>query len=207
MTHQQNSFAPITRTETDEIEAGNSYSRRRFLQRAAAVAGGLTLPLIASSPALAAEGVTQRLRQLGIVLPDVPAPVANYVPWVREENFVYLAGQIPFLNGELMTPGKVPTDVSIEEGRAAARQCGINLIAALNAACEGDLSRVRRCMRLDGFVASTAGFNQQPAVVNGASDLMVEVFGDVGRHSRTAVGVNELPLNACVEVAAVFVTD
>jgi enamine deaminase RidA (YjgF/YER057c/UK114 family) len=155
----------------------------------------------------AAEAVPRRLRELGIELPEVPAPVANYVPWVRENGFVYLAGQIPFLDGELMSPGKVPVDVSIEAGRAAARQCGINLIAALNAACEGDLNKVRRCMRLDGFVASSPGFNQQPAVVNGASDLMVEVFGDAGRHSRTAVGVNELPLNACVEVAAVFVID
>ena len=198
MTHKQHPIETLLNGQT---------SRRRFLQRTATFAAGMALPLLASPLALGAEGVTQRLRQLGIELPDVPAPVANYVPWVRQENFVYLAGQIPFLNGELMTPGKVPAEVSIEQGRAAARQCGINLIAALNAACEGDLSRVRRCMRLDGFVASTPGFNQQPAVVNGASDLMVEVFGDAGRHSRTAVGVSELPLNACVEVAAVFVID
>lgn len=179
-------------------------SRRRFLCHSAMGAAGLALlPTVG----LAAEAVPRRLRELGIELPEVPAPVANYVPWVRENGFVYLAGQIPFLDGELMSPGKVPVDVSIEAGRAAARQCGINLIAALNAACEGDLNKVRRCMRLDGFVASSPGFSQQPAVVNGASDLMVEVFGDAGRHSRTAVGVNELPLNACVEVAAVFVID
>ncbi len=183
----------------------SSDTRRQFLRRCAMTAGAIALPVITPQRSYGAEAVDERLRQLGITLPGVPAPVANYVPWVREDNFVYLAGQIPFLNGELMTPGKVPVDVSIEDARAAARQCGINLIAALNAACEGDLSRVRRCMRLDGFVASAAGFNQQPAVVNGASDLMVEVFGDAGRHSRTAVGVNELPLNACVEVAAVFV--
>lgn len=192
-------------TDSDCDPTGPSVSRRRFLQRLALLTGSVALPLLHSSSSLAAENIGQRLRQLGIDLPEVPAPVANYVPWVREENFVYLAGQIPFLNGELLSPGKVPQDVSIEDARAAARQCGINLIAALNAACDGDLSRVRRCMRLDGFVASNAGFNQQPAVVNGASDLMVEVFGDAGRHSRTAVGVNELPLNACVEVAAVFV--
>jgi len=181
--------------------------RRDFLRRAAMFAGAATLPLIGGAPLIAAEGVSQRLRQLGIDLPDVPASVANYVPWVREENFVYLSGQLPFLNGELLTPGKVPADVSIEEGQVAARQCGINLIAALNAACDGDLTRVRRCMRVDGYVASTPGFSQQSAVVNGVSDLMVEVFGDAGRHSRTAVGVNELPLNACIEVAAVFVID
>lgn len=202
MTQQQSDLIlPMTKS------GNGSLPRRQFLQRSGLLVAGMALPLLTSSGLMAAEGVTQRLRQLGIVLPEVPAPVANYVPWVREENFVYLAGQIPFLNGELMTPGKVPAEVSVEQGRAAARQCGINLIAALNAACDGDLSRVRRCMRLDGFVASTAGFNQQPAVVNGASDLMVEVFGDAGRHSRTAVWVNELPLNACVEVSAVFVID
>lgn len=187
--------------------ANPSLSRRQLVTGGACLGGALLLPGLFGATVNAAEAVPQRLRQLGITLPEVPAPVANYVPWVREENFVYLAGQIPFLNGELMTPGKVPYDVSVEAGRAAARQCGINLIAALNAACEGELNRVRRCMRLDGFVASTAGFNQQPAVINGASDLMVEVFGDAGRHSRTAVGVNELPLNACVEVSAVFVID
>ncbi|MFN3163335.1 MAG: RidA family protein [Pseudohongiellaceae bacterium] len=136
-----------------------------------------------------------------------PAPVANYVPWVREDNFVYLSGQLPFLDGELLYPGKVPVDVSVDEGRAAARQSGINLISALNSACEGDLNRVRRCLRIDGYVASAPGFAQQSAVVNGVSGLMVEVFGDAGRHSRTAVGANELPLNACVEVAAVFMID
>lgn len=195
MTEQQRSALSPTRT------------RREFLRRAAMFAGAATLPLLGAAPVLAAEGVTQRLRQLGIHLPDVPASVANYVPWVREENFVYLSGQLPFLNGELLTPGKVPADVSIEEGQAAARQCGINLIAALNAACDGDLNRVRRCMRVDGYVASTPDFSQQSSVINGVSDLMVEVFGDAGRHSRTAVGVSELPLNACVEVAAVFVID
>ena len=182
-------------------------TRREFLRRAALFAGAATLPLIGGAPVLAAENVGQRLRQLGINLPDVPASVANYVPWVREEGFVYLSGQLPLLNGELLTPGKVPADVSIEEGQVAARQCCINLIAALNAACDGDLSRVRRCMRVDGYVASSPGFSQQSTVINGVSDLMVEVFGDAGRHSRTAVGVNELPLNACVEVAAVFVID
>ena len=182
-------------------------SRREFLRRTALLAGAATLPLIGSAPVFAAENVSQRLRQLGINLPDVPASVANYVPWVREQDFVYLSGQLPFRNGDLLTPGKVPADVSIEEGQVAARQCGINLIAALNAACDGDLSRVRRCMRVDGYVASSPGFNQQSTVINGVSDLMVEVFGDAGRHSRTAVGVNELPLNACVEVAAVFVID
>lgn len=177
-------------------------SRRQLLTASAALGASLMVPGVR-----AAEGVPQRLRQLGIVLQNTPAPVANYVPWVREDNFVYLSGQLPFLEGELLSPGKVPVDVSIEDGRAAARQCGINLLSALNSACEGDLNRVRRCLRIDGYVASAPGFNQQSAVINGVSDLMVEVFTDAGRHSRTAVGANELPLNACVEVAAVFLID
>lgn len=177
-------------------------SRRHLLAAGSALGAALVLP-----GAHAAEGVPQRLRQLGIILQDTPAPVANYVPWVREDGFVYLSGQLPFRNGELMTPGKVPVDLSVDQGRVAARQCGINLISALNAACEGDLNRVRRCLRIEGFVASAPGFDQQSAVINGASDLMVEVFGDVGRHSRTAVGASELPLNACVEVAAVFLIE
>lgn len=103
-----------------------------------------------------------------------------------------------------MSPGKVPTDVSLEEGQAAAKQCAINLIAAAKAACEGDLSRVQRCVRLQGFVASADDFDGQSQVMNGASDFMVEVFGDAGRHTRLALGANVLPLNASVEISGVF---
>lgn len=194
----------MTDSRKTDSQPGN---RRKFLRQTACLGTAALLPGLVTLPVHAAEGVPQRLRQLGIQLPEVPASVANYVPWVREDRTVYLSGQLPFREGELLYPGKVPTDVSIEEAQAAARQCGINLIAALNAACEGDLNRVRRCLRLDGYVASTSGFNQQSAVVNGASDLMVEVFADAGRHSRTAVGVNELPLNACIEVAAIFLLE
>jgi len=188
---------------SDKNTALRLWKRREFLSRTGLTATGLAL--LSGQQILAAEDVTARLAVLGIVLPEVPPPVANYVPWVREDNLVYLAGQIPIVNEVLLHPGKVPDQVSIEEGRQAARQCGIQLIAALNAACDGNLDRVRRCLRLDGFVASSAGFNQQSSVINGASDLMVEVFGDAGRHTRTAVGVSELPLNACVEVAGVFI--
>lgn len=181
--------------------------RRRLLTGGVSLAGALAVPTLLSRPVRAAESISGRLQQLGISLPEVPPPVANYVPFLLQDQFVYIAGQIPFLDGVLMHPGSVPNEVSIENGRAAARQCGINILAALNGALEGNLDRVRQCMRLDGFVASAAGFTQQPAIVNGASDLMVDVFGAAGRHTRTAVGVSELPLNACVEVAAVFVVD
>lgn len=201
--HSINHSSSHLETETGTIEPhAATLSRRRLLAAGSALGAALMLPT-----ARAAEGVPQRLRQLGITLQNTPAPVANYVPWVREDGFVYLSGQLPFRNGELMTPGKVPVDLTVDQGRVAARQCGINLLNALNSACEGDLNRVRRCLRIEGYVASAPGFAQQSAVINGASDLMVEVFGDVGRHSRTAVGTSELPLNACVEVAAVFLID
>jgi enamine deaminase RidA (YjgF/YER057c/UK114 family) len=107
--------------------------------------------------------------------------------------------------GELMYPGKVPTQVTVEQARAAARQCGINILAALKSACGGDLDRVRRCVRLQGFVASADDFTAQPTVINAASDLMVEVFGDAGKHTRLALGSNVLPLDSCVEISAMFV--
>lgn len=190
-----------------KVTTRSPYTRRELLRRGMTFTTALALPLVASSRVMAAGLIDERLSQLGIVLPDVPAPVANYVPYLVENGFAYIAGQIPFLDGELMSPGSVPEEVSIEQGREAARQCGINIMAALKSACEGDLDRVRQCMRLEGFVASNDGFTQQPAVVNGASDLMVEVFGDRGRHTRTAVGVKELPLNSCVEISAIFVID
>lgn len=181
-------------------------SRRGFMQRSAlaTAAVGLGAAGTLSLPALAVGGHEARLGELGITLPEVPPPVANYVPYRVADGLVYLAGQIPFRDGELMHPGKIPNEISIEQGQEAARQCVINLIAALKAACDGDLDRVRMCLRLEGFVASADDFTQQSTVMNGASDFMVEVFGDVGRHSRIAVGVNTLPLNACVEVAGVF---
>ena len=181
-------------------------NRRQLITAAVTLAGGLALARHAPA-ANAAENVAGRLQALGIQLPEPPAPVANYVAYLVQDNFAYIAGQIPFANGELLFPGSVPNEVSVDAARIAARQCGINILAALSGACDGNLDRVRQCMRLDGFVASADGFTQQPQVINAASDLMVEVFGDAGRHTRTAVGVNELPLNACVEISAVFVVD
>jgi len=178
-------------------------SRRRLLYGAlATTALAFTLPQLARQAG--ASGFEARLAELGVSLPDIPEPVANYVPYRVVDGFVYCAGQIPFRDGELIHPGKVPTEVSVEDAQTAARQCAINLIATLKAACDGNLDRVRQCMRLQGFVASADDFTQQSTVMNGASDFMVEVFGEVGRHTRLAVGVNTLPLNACVEVSGVF---
>ena len=192
------------KTELGLSKPSSQSSRRLFLQSSLLLAGGLASQSI---PVYAAGRIDARLSQLGIVLPEPPAPVANYVAYKLENNFAYIAGQIPFRDGNLLYPGTVPDTVSIEQGREAAQQCAINILAALKGACGGDLDRVRQCMRLEGFVASGDGFTQQPAVVNGASDFMVEVFGDAGRHTRTAVGVKALPLNACVEVSAIFIVD
>ncbi len=142
--------------------------------------------------------IDDRLQELGISLPPARKPLANYVPAVRMGSFVYTAGQLSGSDaGDYK--GKVGAEVSVEEGRAAARQCALNCLAALLTIVDS-LDCVKRIVRVGGFVNSAAGFDQQPAVVNGASDLFVEVFGDAGRHARTAVGVNELPAGFTVEV-------
>lgn len=146
--------------------------------------------------------IEQRLAELGVTLPEPVAPVANYVPFVRSGALVHISGQISIDAGGGIK-GTVGADVDLETARRAARLCAINLIAQMKAACEGDLDRVRRVVKLGGFVQAAADFVQIPAVVNGASDLMVEVFGDAGRHARSAVGVYKLPLDFAVEVDAV----
>lgn len=148
-----------------------------------------------------------RLAELGIELPEVPAAIANYVPAVRSGNLVFLAGQIAKgPDGKFLT-GKVGADLTVEQGAAAARICAIQLIAALKAEI-GDLSKVKRIVRVGGFVACTDDFTAQSRVVNGASDLLVAVFGDAGRHARAAVGVNALPAGAPVEIELIAeVTD
>ncbi|OIN78294.1 RidA family protein [Mycobacterium malmoense] len=139
-----------------------------------------------------------RLGQLGVALPDVAAPLASYVPAVRTGNLVYTAGQLPMESGKLARTGKVGAEVSPEEGRALARTCALNALAAVNSLV--GIDAVTRVVKVVGFVASAPGFNGQPSVVNGASDLLAEVFGDKGAHARSAVGVSELPLDAPVEV-------
>jgi enamine deaminase RidA (YjgF/YER057c/UK114 family) len=143
-----------------------------------------------------------RLARLGITLPEPVAPVANYVPFVRAGDLVHISGQIS-IDASGGVKGVVGVDIDLETARQAARLCGINLIAQMKRACEGDLSRVVRVVKLGGFVQAGPDFFEIPQVVNGASDLMVEVFGDAGRHARSAVGVYRLPLNVAVEVDAV----
>jgi enamine deaminase RidA (YjgF/YER057c/UK114 family) len=144
--------------------------------------------------------VLQRLADAGVTLPAAPKPIAAYVPSVRVGDLVFVSGQIPMLDGSLTTVGPVPSVVGVEAAAAAARQCCINGLAVLADALDGDLERVTRIVRLGVFVASDTGFYDQPRVANGASELLVEVFGEAGRHARAAVGSVGLPLGATVEV-------
>ncbi len=151
--------------------------------------------------------IKARLAELGIVLPKTQPPVANYVPFTVAGGLVFISGQLPMQDGKPTVTGKVGQDVSLEDAQAAARQCLLNILAHLHTACDGDLDRVARLVRLGGFVACAPDFIQHPAVINGASDLAVEIFGDAGRHARAAVGVASLPLDAPVEIDAIFEID
>ncbi|OBG43916.1 RidA family protein [Mycolicibacterium fortuitum] len=142
--------------------------------------------------------VSSRLAELGIELPDVVAPLAAYVPAVRTGNLVYTAGQLPIQAGDLLATGKVGAEITPEQGKELARVCGLNALAALHALV--GIDSVVRVVKVVGFVASAPGFNGQPGVVNGASELFGEIFGEAGAHARSAVGVSELPRNAPVEV-------
>lgn len=149
------------------------------------------------------ETVEQRLAALGIVLPDAPAAAANYVPYLRTGNTVYISGQVS-QGPDGLIRGCLGADMDVAAGAAAARYCGISLIAQLRNACQGDLSRVVRAVKLTGFVNSTPDFTDQPKVINGCSDLLVAVFGDAGRHTRSAVSAASLPLGVAVEIDAIF---
>jgi enamine deaminase RidA (YjgF/YER057c/UK114 family) len=144
----------------------------------------------------------ERLQRLGVSLPAPAVPVAAYVPCVRTGNLVYVSGQVPVVDGKPSHLGRLGDDVGLEDGRAAARTCAINVLAALKAEL-GELSQVRRVVKVTGFVASAPGFTDMPKVVNAASELFGEAFGDAGRHSRSAVGVAALPLGVPVEVEAI----
>jgi enamine deaminase RidA (YjgF/YER057c/UK114 family) len=150
--------------------------------------------------------IDARLKELGISLPAAAAPAANYVPFVLTGNQIWIAGQITFWDGKLKYRGKVGADVSVEDGVAAARVCGLNILAQAKAAL-GDLDRIVQCLRLNGFVNAAPDFVDHPKVINGASNLIVEILGDKGRHTRIAVGCASLPLGAAVEIDAVFAVD
>lgn len=146
---------------------------------------------------------SSRLAELGVTLPDAPAPAANYVPFVKVGNTVYVSGQISSGPDGMIT-GKLGDTMGIEEGAAAARSCAISLLAQVKAACEGDIERLVRVVKLTGFVNSTADFGDQPKVINGASDFLVEALGDAGRHSRSAVSAASLPFGVAVEIEGIF---
>jgi enamine deaminase RidA (YjgF/YER057c/UK114 family) len=147
--------------------------------------------------------IDARLKELGITLPDAPAPAANYVPYVRTGALVFVSGQIS-QGPDGLIKGKLGDSMDVAAGADAARRCGLSLIAQAKAALGGDLDRITRVVKLTGFVNSTSDFTDQPKVINGCSDLMVDVFGDAGRHARAAVSAPALPLGVAVEIEAIF---
>jgi enamine deaminase RidA (YjgF/YER057c/UK114 family) len=143
--------------------------------------------------------IEQKLKELNLELPDAPKPVAAYIPAKQTGNLVFTAGQLPMVNGELISKGLLGQDIEIEEANKAARICTLNALAAIKGVI-GDLDRIKQIVRVVGYVASVPTFTQQPAVVNGASELLLEIFGENGKHARSAVGMAVLPLNASVEI-------
>ena len=147
--------------------------------------------------------ITERLAELGVTLPDAPAPAANYVPYVKVGSIVHVSGQIS-AGSDGMILGKLGESMEIEAGAAAARQCAISLLAQVKAACDGDIERLVRVIKLTGFVNSTQAFTDQPKVINGASDFLVEALGEAGRHARSAVSAASLPFGVAVEIEGIF---
>lgn len=150
------------------------------------------------------DAIEGRLKELGIVLPQAAAPAANYVPYVISGNLLYLSGQLPMENGKIGVTGHLGRDVDVAGGQRAAELCAINILAQAKAALGGDLSRIKRLIKLNGFVASTPDFVEQHLVINGASNLLANVLGEAGKHARAAVGMAALPLNAAVEIDAIL---
>lgn len=148
--------------------------------------------------------ISKKCQSLGYELPKVAAPAANYVPYLITGSYVFISGQIPFLNGEKMHIGCIGDNLSIEDGIEAAKACALNILAQINDAVNGDESKIKRCIKLGGFVNCTSDFTNHPQVINGASDLIAEILGDKGKHTRFAVGANSLPLGVSVEIEALF---
>lgn len=151
------------------------------------------------------NAIDAKLAEKGWVLPEAAMPAANYVPWTKSGNLIFVSGQLPMKDGKPQGIGKVGKDFTTEQAQDIARQCGLNILAHLKVACGGDFSKVKKCVRMGIFVASAEGYTAQPAVANGVSDMMVELFGkEIGSHARFAVGVAELPFGVGVEVDATF---
>ena len=148
--------------------------------------------------------IDQRLKELNIELDDASVPAGSYVPYVITNNLVFISGQLPFINGKLTIKGKVGDNVSLDDAVKMSEACAKALLSQLKAACNGNLDKVNKVVKLGGFVASAPNFTDQPKVINGASDLIVNIFGDKGKHSRCAVGVAALPLNVPVEIDGIF---
>lgn len=147
--------------------------------------------------------IDANLEKLGITIPNSAAPAANYMPWVRDGDLLYISGQLPFKDGKVAVEGHLGQDVSVEDGQDAAKWCAVNILAQVKAAV-GSLDNIEQVIKLGAFVSCAPDFKQHPQVVNGASDFMVEVLGDKGRHARAAVGMSSLPLNAAVEIEAII---
>jgi len=148
--------------------------------------------------------VVARLARLGLTLPDAPAPAANYVPFSIARGLVFIAGQAPVVDGKYQSVGRVGAEVTLEAAQAAARLCGLNILAQVKSAVDGDWSRVQRCVRICGYISSAPGFFDQPRVLDGCSDLMVQALGEAGRHARSALGVAALRGNVPVVIDAIF---
>jgi len=144
-----------------------------------------------------------KLKMLGIVLPEAPSPLGSYVPVIRTGNLVFLSGILPFVDGKLLRQGKVGKDITIDDARVDAKRAVMNALAVLRSHI-GSLNTVKRCIKITGYIASSPDFTEQPKVLNAASDLLYEIFGEAGRHARAAVGVTVLPLNAPVEIEFIF---
>lgn len=152
---------------------------------------------------MSSQEFDQRLAELGLTLPDAPAPAANYVPYVRSGSTLYVSGQVS-MGPEGFITGKLGADMDVAAGAAAAQACGLSLLAQVRAACGGDISKLTRVVKLTGFVNSTPDFVDQPKVINGCSDMMVALLGDAGRHARSAVSAAALPLGVAVEIEGIF---